>query len=104
MHAMKNNPRGNRHTLLNRLPPELKRLPPVTPRTIGPEVTPEQVAIPAGTVTLGRSRTDTHGFGWDNECEAQSVEVSVFAIDRYPVSNGDYLEFMVAGGYEEPAF
>jgi ergothioneine biosynthesis protein EgtB len=90
--------------LLNRLPPELKRRPPVTPRSIAPEVTPGQVTIPGGVVTLGRSRTDTPGFGWDNEYRSQSVELPAFTIDRYPVCNGEYLNFMAAGGYQERAF
>jgi iron(II)-dependent oxidoreductase len=87
--------------LLNRLPPEHKLRPPRTPRTLAPEVAPRLVDIPAGAVTLGRERTESDDFGWDNEYEGQTVEVPAFAIDRYPVSNGQYLEFMAAGGYEE---
>jgi len=89
--------------LLNRLPPELKLRPPIAPRSIAPEFIPGQVEIPAGSATLGRARTDNDSFGWDNELEEQSVEVPAFTIDRYPVSNGQFLEFMAAGGYEEPA-
>jgi iron(II)-dependent oxidoreductase len=89
--------------LLNRLPPELKRRPPIAPRIVAPEFTPGHVEIPAGSATLGRARTDKDSFGWDNEHEEQSVEVPAFTIDRYPVSNGQYLEFMAAGGYEEQA-
>jgi gamma-glutamyl hercynylcysteine S-oxide synthase len=55
------------------------------------------ITIPAGSVILGRSE----GFGWDNEFDAHSVDVAEFAIDRYKVSNGDYLQFMHSGGYEE---
>ncbi len=39
-------------------------------------------------------------FGWDNEFEAHTVEVPAFAIDKYKVTNAQYLEFMQAGGYE----
>ena len=89
--------------LLHRLPLEQKLRHPRTPRVIAPEVTPDMVEIPAGTVTLGLSRDDGRGFGWDNEYDGHLVEVPDFAIDRYPVSNGEYLEFMAAGGYEERA-
>jgi iron(II)-dependent oxidoreductase len=89
--------------LLHRLPPEHKRRPVYTPRVTAPEVTPDLVEIPAGSITLGRARTDTQGFGWDNEYDGHTVEVPAFAIDRYPVSNGQYLEFVAAGGYEDRA-
>ncbi len=89
--------------LLHRLPPEQKLRRPCTPRVIAPEVVPSVVEIPAGAVTLGLSRDDGRGFGWDNEYDGHPVEVPAFAIDRYPISNGEYLEFMAAGGYEERA-
>ena len=40
-------------------------------------------------------------FGWDNEYEAHSVRVPGFAIDRYKVTNGQFLEFLRAGGYQD---
>jgi len=86
--------------LLNRLSTEQKLRPRDTPRTIAPEVTPGLVDIPAGVTALGRAR-DNRDFGWDNEYDEQSVDVPSFAIDRYPVSNGEYLDFMAAGGYGE---
>lgn len=55
------------------------------------------ITIPAGPVVLGRSE----GFGWDNEFDAHRVDVAAFQIDRYKVSNGHFLEFIQAGGYEE---
>ena len=63
-----------------------------------PPVTPAMIAIPAGEVTLGLSR-DGRNFGWDNEFEMHTVEVPAFEIDRYKVTNEQYLEFMAAGGY-----
>lgn len=65
-------------------------------------VQPAMVDVPAGPVSLGLS-SNSADFGWDNEFEANMVEVPVFAIDKYKVSNGQYLEFMEAGGYENPA-
>jgi iron(II)-dependent oxidoreductase len=59
-----------------------------------------QVEIPAGTATLGTN----DGFAWDNERGELFVDVPAFTIDAYPVTNGDYLGFVEAGGYHDPAF
>jgi ergothioneine biosynthesis protein EgtB len=61
------------------------------------------VEIPAGEVTLGMRR-DGPTFGWDNEFEAHSAHVPAFAIDAGKVSNGEFLNFVRAGGYEHPRF
>jgi ergothioneine biosynthesis protein EgtB len=58
---------------------------------------PGMIRIPAGTLTLGL----TKGFGWDNEFDAHSVDVAEFEIDRYKVTNGEFLQFMKAGGYSD---
>jgi formylglycine-generating enzyme required for sulfatase activity len=65
-------------------------------------VRPVMTEIPAGRGVLGLARTD-ETFGWDNEYEATVKEVPAFEIDRYKVTNGQYLEFMAAGGYENRA-
>lgn len=57
------------------------------------------VQIPAGAATLGISR-ESHSFGWDNEFELHAVQVPGFEIDRYMVTNDQFLEFVKAGGYE----
>jgi ergothioneine biosynthesis protein EgtB len=61
----------------------------------------ETVGIPAGSATLGAPRNC--GFGWDNEFDTQPVEVPAFVIDCYKVTNGDYLGFIEAGGYQNRA-
>jgi gamma-glutamyl hercynylcysteine S-oxide synthase len=61
--------------------------------------TPEMIKVPQGTAVIGLSRSDGL-FGWDNEFEAHSVEVPPFTMDRYKITNGQFLEFMAAGGYE----
>jgi iron(II)-dependent oxidoreductase len=58
---------------------------------------PGRLAVSAGPVVLGRSE----GFGWDNEFDAHTVDVAAFEMDRYKVTNGDYLKFIHAGGYED---
>ena len=62
---------------------------------------PRQVRIPAGTATLGQSKTGA--FGWDNEFQPHQVEVPEFSIDVFPVTNADYLKFVAAGGYIDPS-
>jgi ergothioneine biosynthesis protein EgtB len=57
--------------------------------------------VPAGEVKIGMNRSDDSMFGWDNEFEGHLVNVSEFQIDVYKVSNGAFLEFVKAGGYEE---
>lgn len=52
------------------------------------------LAIPAGEATLGQKSGE---FGWDNEFAQHKVTVPTFAIDKYKVTNGDYLEFVKAG-------
>ncbi|MGH9468807.1 MAG: SUMF1/EgtB/PvdO family nonheme iron enzyme [Terriglobia bacterium] len=68
-------------------------------------VKPGMVEIPGGSATLGLVRDgDSAAFGWDNEYEAHSVHVKSFEIDRYKVTNGEYLRFMSAGGYDDPSY
>jgi iron(II)-dependent oxidoreductase len=51
--------------------------------------------IPAGTAVLGRKYDRT--FGWDNEFGEMVKQVSSFRIQRFNVTNGEYLEFVKAG-------
>ena len=51
--------------------------------------------ISGDNVTLGK---DADGFGWDNEHLAHGIAVPEFAISKYKVSNGEYLEFVREGG------
>ncbi len=56
------------------------------------------VRVPDGEVMLGADRNHVV-FGWDNEFDRHTVRVAEFEIDRLPVTNGDFLEFVTAGGY-----
>ena len=60
------------------------------------------VSIPAGRATLGADRSAVL-FGWDNEFGEQEVDVDGFEIDVDSVTNGEYLEFIDAGGYRTRA-
>ncbi len=59
------------------------------------------VAVPAGSVLLGSDANGSGEFAWDNERDAHWVQVPEFRIDRYPVTNRDFLRFVREGGYRE---
>jgi len=69
---------------------------------IGPAARNEMLKIPAGSTRLGLSRKNPTRFGWDNEYEAFDVDVPAFRIDKFMVTNGDFLNFLLDGGYEDP--
>ena len=58
------------------------------------------VGIPAGRALLGLQRLNEEEFGWDNEFGAHEVQVGEFAIEKYNVTNHDFLRFIQAGGYD----
>src|SRR6185295_13269323 len=62
---------------------------------------PQVVTIPEGIATLGLG-TSSAQFGWDNEFQEHPVDVPSFRIDRYKVSNGQYLAFIEDQGYARP--
>ncbi len=53
--------------------------------------------VGAGIATLGADR-DEIPFGWDNEFERTQVLVPAFSIQRFPITNGDWLAFVADGG------
>jgi len=61
----------------------------------------ELVEIPA-TDAFALGAPDDGGFAYDNEQPQHQVEVEAFAIGRVPVTNGDWLAFIEAGGYRRP--
>jgi gamma-glutamyl hercynylcysteine S-oxide synthase len=86
--------------MVHRLPLEQKLRPAPAPLAFSNEPLQSAVIeIPSGPATLGLS-SSSRSFGWDNEFEAHTVVVPSFAIDKYKVTNVQYLKFMQAGGYE----
>lgn len=69
-------------------------------RDTGPAPDNALVSIPGGRVVLGRSFSDPV-YGWDNEYGRDQAEVSAFQAARHLVSNGEFLEFVTAGGYTD---
>ena len=55
----------------------------------------------AGTVEIGHRGT---GFAFDNERPRHRTYVHAHALASRPVTNGEYLEFMEAGGYRRPEY
>ena len=86
--------------MLHQLPVDRKIAPAnaASERTSDRPLVHETVHVPEGTVTLGLSRASGR-FGWDNEFDEMHVDVPAFDIDRYMVTNRDYLRFIDAGGY-----
>ncbi len=82
--------------LLHQLPTAHKAIPPAADVPSGPPPRPAVIDIPDGTATLGRPH-DHDQFGWDNEYDGHEVSVPAFAVSKYKVSNGEYLEFVRAG-------
>src|SRR2546430_17723288 len=62
-------------------------------------VDPESVVIPAGPFVMG---TDDRGFAYDNERPAHTVDLPPFRIDCAPVTNAQYLAFIIDRGYRRP--
>jgi iron(II)-dependent oxidoreductase len=60
------------------------------------------VEIPGGPFVLGA--TADFPFVFDNEKWAHTVELKPFKIARAPVSNGDFLAFVEAGGYRQQRY
>jgi iron(II)-dependent oxidoreductase len=59
-----------------------------------------EILIPAGPFVMG---TDTDSWAYDNERPAHAVELPAFLIDATPTTNAQFVEFVDAGGYHDPA-
>lgn len=88
--------------MFHQLPYEAKIRPGSPNPMAAAEATPEMVTVPAGSIVLGLDRRSAE-FGWDNEFEAHAVDVPAFSIDKHKVTNAQFLQFIEAGGYHQPA-
>ncbi|HVY97350.1 MAG TPA: SUMF1/EgtB/PvdO family nonheme iron enzyme [Solirubrobacterales bacterium] len=61
----------------------------------------ETIRVEAGRHAIGAATT---GFAYDNERPRHEVELPAFEIDRTPVTNAAYTEFMEATGAEPPMY
>lgn len=62
---------------------------------------PGMVRVEGGTVAIGAPE---HGFAYDNERPRHTLEIAAFEIDRTPVTNAAFAEFMAATGAEPPLY
>jgi len=82
------------------------------PAATGRELPAAEVFVPGGPFVMGTDTrelhlpppTETNAFAYDNERPAHVVDVAPFRIDTAPVTNGQYLAFVEAGGYEDARF
>ena len=88
--------------LLHSLPLERKTPQPSPFADPSPAPEQRQALIPSGTATLGQHPGES--FGWDNEFETQKIFVPNFSIDAFPVTNGQYMKFVQASGYDDPGY
>jgi ergothioneine biosynthesis protein EgtB len=61
------------------------------------------IRVSSGLARFG-SRFDAIEFGWDNEFGEALVEVPAFNIDSLPVTNGEFMEFIDCGAYDDRQF
>lgn len=61
------------------------------------------VDIPGGSIALGRD-SDAPFFGWDNEYGVMRAEVASFKAAKMLTSHSEFLAFVAADGYENPAW
>ena len=59
--------------------------------------------MPAGEAHIGWPAA-RRGFAFDNECRGHVLNLPAFEIDAAPLSNRQFLAFVEAGGYDDPAF
>lgn len=63
----------------------------------------ELIDIAGGKVELGKSKSNPI-YGWDNEYGYQAEDVESYKASKYLVSNGEILEFIKAGGYQNKSY
>ncbi|HSD48000.1 MAG TPA: ergothioneine biosynthesis protein EgtB [Pyrinomonadaceae bacterium] len=80
-----------KHLLCDQFQPRMTPLPKPQKKVEG------MVEVEGGLFRLGYEGTD---FSWDNEKPAHQVFLQDFQIDRALVTNGDYLQFIRDGGYQ----
>jgi iron(II)-dependent oxidoreductase len=66
-----------------------------------PHPGPESISIPGGEHEIG---APARGFAYDNERPRHPVELAPFEIDRTPVTNATYLQFMEETAAEPPMY
>jgi len=63
----------------------------------------KMITIPASLIQLGKEKSHNL-YGWDNEYGNYEEDVAEFQVSKYLVSNGEFMEFVESGGYENREF
>lgn len=63
----------------------------------------KMVAIDKGIATLGKPHNSST-YGWDSDYGQRAVDVQPFLASQYMVTNGEFLQFVQANGYESREF
>jgi gamma-glutamyl hercynylcysteine S-oxide synthase len=84
--------------------PYSQKIPQAQPLAVGAPLENRLVEIPAGPATLGLPRDASAPFGWDNEFASTTVNVPRFRINKYMVTNAEFLCFLQDGGYDKPEY
>ena len=61
------------------------------------------IQVDGQTLNIGKSFTDPI-YGWDNEYGSHSAEISPFKASKFLCSNGEFLQFVKAGGYKQKKY
>jgi iron(II)-dependent oxidoreductase len=84
---------------------QLMKQRPYAPATAAPRaqtaLAQDMVLVPGGAIDIG---TSVNPWAFDNERPVHRVDVPSFRIDRTPVTNGQYIAFIEAGGYDDPRY
>ncbi|RUM43683.1 MAG: SAM-dependent methyltransferase [Hydrogenimonas sp.] len=59
----------------------------------------ELLFVPGGEIEIGKEKSDDY-YGWDNEYGSHKTVIPDFKASKYLVSNGEFMEFVKDGGYE----
>ena len=57
------------------------------------------VSFEGGQITLGKGENDLGLYGWDNEYGLKRFDIEPFEASKYLVTNGEFLPFVLEGGY-----
>ncbi len=91
--------------LIRQLPIESVKPHPLFPVCPDSGQAPENILfdVPGGRVTIDH-QDPAKTYGWDNEYGQHQANVSDFKAAAFLVSNHEYLEFVEAGGYDNPEY
>jgi ergothioneine biosynthesis protein EgtB len=85
---------------LNPLEPFYPNKTPLPLKQVSPSL-PQQVTFPEGTHCFGSTK---EGFSYDNERPSHTDYLQSFSLCSHPVTNGQYLDFIEDGGYQNANF